>query len=435
MYGLGKTIRFERNLFPDRVDERKWYRKIIHHPKLMPYYRLAALVILLNLIFASVSNLSLEKSDVILRMTVLNFSLAFLIRQQYVINLLFKIATSLPLSSPLWLRWCAGKVYHFGGLHIGGFISGFIWLYLFFLSQLKYPNQNNIPLSLTILQLVVLLLMMSSSLPKFREKFHNTFERCARFGTWILLPSFWIQAILFLGPQDTISLVKNLEVWALGISTMAYLLPWMRLKKVEVEYSRPSNHVAIAHFKHSKPFAGSSTDLSLSPVFEWHAFANVPSPNQEGFRLVISRAGDWTGELIDQLPQKIWTKGIATAGVGNIDKLFKKVLWVATGSGIGPCLPHLLSKETPSHLVWSTRDPKETYGDDLYREIHSSNPDARIWNTTTEGRPKLFELSYQEFLRSGAEAVICISNKKITFDIVYEFESRGIPAFGAIWDS
>jgi hypothetical protein len=34
-----------------------------------------------------------------------------------------------------------------------------------------------------------------------------------------------------------------------------------------------------------------------------------------------------------------------------------------------------------------------------------------------------------------AEAVICISNKKLTWQVVRGVEERGIPAYGAIWDS
>lgn len=35
----------------------------------------------------------------------------------------------------------------------------------------------------------------------------------------------------------------------------------------------------------------------------------------------------------------------------------------------------------------------------------------------------------------NAEAVCVISNQKLTRKIVYGMTSRGIPAFGAIWDS
>jgi hypothetical protein len=151
--------------------------------------------------------------------------------------------------------------------------------------------------------------------------------------------------------------------------------------------------------------------------------------------LTISRAGDWTGSLIDDLPSHLWVKGIPTAGVGNIDRLFKRVIWVATGSGIGPCLPHLLAGEVPSRLVWSTRDPLKTYGTALMDEIRAAQPDAVIWDTTRSGKPDLVRLAYAAYREFAAEAVICISNKKTTWEVVEQMEIRGIPAYGAIWDS
>ena len=55
-------------------------------------------------------------SDVVLA----DIALAVLIRQQYVVNLLFRLATLPPTSWPLRIRWTLAKVFHFGGLHIGG---------------------------------------------------------------------------------------------------------------------------------------------------------------------------------------------------------------------------------------------------------------------------------------------------------------------------
>jgi ferredoxin-NADP reductase len=111
------------------------------------------------------------------------------------------------------------------------------------------------------------------------------------------------------------------------------------------------------------------------------------------------------------------------------------VVWVATGSGIGPCLPHLLSRETPSRLVWSTRTPRDTYGDELVDEIEAVQPDALVWDTVRDGKPDLVELALRAHREFDAEAVICISNKKTTWHVVEELEARGVPAFGAIWDS
>lgn len=174
----------------------------------------------------------------------------------------------------------------------------------------------------------------------------------------------------------------------LALVTFSVALPWLRLRKVAVRLERPSSHVVLARFDHGEtPFAGSSTAISRSPLREWHSFANVPAPGEPGFRLTISRAGDWTGAFIDDLPAKVWVKGITTAGVANIETLFTKVVYVATGSGIGPCLPHLLAAEVPSRLVWATRDPRTTYGDALVDEILAVQPHALIWDTRGAASP------------------------------------------------
>ena len=370
--------------------------------------RLAAAVVLINV--ASIP--SADPSTMVLA----NLALAVLIRQQYVINLLFRLASSVPTHWPLRIRWTMGKVYHFGGLHVGASVCATAWF------PFTAPS-----LVLTWVILALLLTMIVLALPVLRARQHNWFERAHRFGGWSVLALFALHAA---------ATANTACLWALGLVTFSVLLPWLRLRRVPVRIERPSRHVALVRFGYGvTPFAGSSTAVSRNPLLEWHSFANVPTPGQPGFRLTISRAGDWTGALIDDAPPYLWVKGIPTAGVGNIDKLFRKVVWVATGSGIGPCLPHLLAGDTPSLLVWSTRHPRQTYGDALVDEILAVQPDAVIWDTDAAGKPDLLALTYQAYRQSGAEAVICISNKSTTWQIVEELELRGIPAFGAIWDS
>ncbi len=399
--------------------------KIIHHPLCRPYFRLVALVLAINTyVFL---NLELN-ADKIQYAILMNFGAGIFIRQQWVINLLFKMATSAPKSWPIKVRWALGKVYHFGGIHIGGYIAGSLWL-AYFLAQSMNQGLTSLN-ALLVVHLLVLMAVMIVSLPQIRFPKHNLFEIVARFGNWTSLLLFWIECYI----QEGASLSLNKVV--LAYLTFCVALPWLKLKRVDVDIDSPSNHAALAKFDHGEtPFAGSSTELSTNPLFEWHSFANIPVPGEKGFRLTISRAGDWTGRLIDQKPKKLWVKGITTAGVGNVELLFKKVVWVATGSGIGPCLPHLLDVKVPSKLVWSTRDPRKTYGDELVEKIMESNPDALIWDTTANGKPDLVKLAYQAFKEFEAEAVIVISNKKVTFHVNYELEQRGIPAFGAIWDS
>ncbi|MCB1350755.1 MAG: hypothetical protein KDK11_19745, partial [Maritimibacter sp.] len=164
-------------------------------------------------------------------------------------------------------------------------------------------------------------------------------------------------------------------------------------------------------------------------------FANIPAPNAPGYRQAISRAGDWTGRFIDSPPRHVWVKGITTSGVARIETLFKRVVYVGTGSGVGPIVPHLLAGNVPTRLIWSTRSPRETYGDAFVDEILRHTEDPVIWDTDARGKPDLSALALQAVREFDAEAVIVISNQKLTRKVVHDMESRGIPAFGAIWDS
>jgi hypothetical protein len=325
---------------------------------------------------------------------------------------------------------------------VGGALAGTLW-FLAFVGALTYQaldDPTSLPagvLPLSYLLVALLLLMVIVAAPPLRARLHDGFEKTHRFGGWAALSLLWAQtAVLRASEGGVAALLRSPSVWLLAVLTVSIALPWLRLRRVPVIIERPSSHVALVHFNHGvTPFAGSSTAVSRSPLMEWHSFANVPAPGRAGFRLTISRAGDWTGSFIDDAPPRVWVKGITTAGVANIETLFTKVVYVATGSGIGPVLPHLLAKEVPSLLVWATRNPRVTYGDGLIDEILAVQPEAIIWDTSTHGKPDMVAMAYAAYQSFEAEAVICISNKKLTWQVVHGLERRGIPAFGAIWDS
>lgn len=404
----------------------KQWQTIIHHPWLMPYNLLIGVVCLANACFYWQSSTPFS-NPMLFNFIIGNFFVALLFRQQYVINWLFRVATSVPLSWPLFVRRLSAKVYHFGGIPVGCYLCGALWLFV--LCQQLSSNDTDKLFYLLTGHALVLLAVMIVSLPPLRARYHNIFEITARYGNWLALLFFYVECFIFLS-------ISYFQTMLLAIMTWHMLLPWLRLRKVPVNIDTPSKHVAVASFNYGvTPFAGSSTELSRCPWREWHAFANVPSPQRSGFRLTISRAGDWTAKLIDERPRYLWVKGIPTAGVGNIDKLFKRVVWLATGSGIGPCLPHLLANTAPAHLVWVTRDPEQTYGRALVEEILANVQQVTIWNTSKHGKPELTALAESAYHNFRAEAVICIANKRATWQVVHRLESRGIPAYGAIWDS
>ena len=115
--------------------------------------------------------------------------------------------------------------------------------------------------------------------------------------------------------------------------------------------------------------------------------------------------------------------------------LYRRILYVATGSGIGPILGQVLANRVPSALVWSGRTPRLTYGDALVNEVLAAQPDALVWDTTERGKPDLLRLTREILERSGAEAVFVVSNQPTTRRLIDDLEDAGIPAFGPIWDS
>lgn len=428
------------------------WRRLGTLPMCSHYHRLVMLVLAINLValvyglhggqWWTTAGVALPTLS---GLVVANLSMAILIRQQYLINLLFWLATRAPTTWPLTIRRTLAKVYHFGGLHSGGAMAAIAWFAALLGSMIwqRYAGPGGVSLTLIGLSgglFGLLLLVAIMALPGIRGRFHNAFERTHRFAGWAALVMFWAMTLVSVQEQNpalalTDILLRSVSFWMLLLLTLSIALPWLRLRKVPISLVRPSAHAVVARFDHHTPFAGSATAISLNPLWEWHSFANIPAPGENGFRLIISRAGDWTGAFIEQAPTHVWVKGITTAGVAHIETLFKSVVYVATGSGIGPVLPHLLAGQVPIRLIWSTRSPRATYGDALVDEILAVQPDALIWDTAASGKPDLVKLAYAAVQSFGAEAVICISNQTLTQLVVEEMEARDIPAYGAIWDS
>jgi hypothetical protein len=158
-----------------------------------------------------------------------------------------------------------------------------------------------------------------------------------------------------------------------------------------VTVERPSSHAAIVHLDYGvTPAHVAAVGISRSPLREWHAFATVSTPGRSGYRLLVSRAGDWTSRFIDDPPSHLWVRGVPTrAPIPAIEVMYRRVIYVVTGSGIGPVLGQILSPRVPGRLVWSARSPRATYGDALVDEVLAVHPDAVIWDTAERGKPDL----------------------------------------------
>ena len=232
------------------------------------------------------------------------------------------------------------------------------------------------------------------------------------------------------------------------ISSLAIIHPWALLRKVPVRAERLSSHAIRLHFTHTSISFGQGMSLARHPLRDWHSFATFPDkpslPGAESptkmypnFSCLISKAGDWTGDVIANPPTHIYKRGIPIRGFGYVMRMFHRIILVTTGSGIGPCLSFVADANRPAmRVIWQTRSPLKTYGQPVLDLVACMDPDPIIIDTSTAGKrmdmlPRVIQL-YRDF---DAEVVCVISNPVMTKKIVFECESRGIPAFGPIFDS
>ncbi|KAK0629468.1 hypothetical protein B0T17DRAFT_489167 [Bombardia bombarda] len=341
----------------------------------------------------------------------------------------------------------------------------------------------------------MLVTMLISSHPHVRMVMHNWFEGIHRFMGWSVVLLFWAQTMLLAvdaGQQNNMSFGKALMVspsfWMLIIITLLVIYPWTRLRLREVTTEVLSEHCIKLNFNYRDVHYGQAIRLTDAPLKETHAFGVVPEENlplmdtksksqihsgatdplgllshagERGFSVFISNAGDWTRKMIQNPPKKIYTRGTPQFGVMRVAGIFEPCIVMATGSGIAPCLSLFVQKpDHPVRIIWSAPAPEETYGRALIDLVYRTDPRAIIIDTRKTGRPDLVKIAYRVWEQSAndtpadyglgaaarsasrrskpigqCEAVVIISNQKVTKKVVYGLESRGVPAFGAIFDS
>ncbi|TID26563.1 integral membrane protein TmpA [Venturia nashicola] len=410
-----------------------------------------------------------------------NFAVAILIRQDYISNSLYHICWRIPHSTHPRVRQVFAKVYEQGGVHSGAAVAGTCWFLILTAVIIKlYVDQimMSIPiLTLTCILMSILIIIIAFAWPKSRAKIlakvdekgekirgpgsspgHNRFEMSHRFGGWLAIALFWAEAMLLVDQSRKTNhtsfgseLVRLPTFWFLAIITFHLVLPWLMLRRWTFEVKKCSGHAVQFSTNHKlEPLSGLA--ISESPLLEWHPFATFPRVDgTPGTSLIVSAVGDWTMRNVKNPKTQYWVKGFPKTGVLSMALVFKKVVVVTTGSGIGPCLSLMLEspeirKTQISAILWQANDPFTTYGDELVDRVFDSTKNAVIidsnWRKNKDDKkirilPKthLIPMSYNLFLESGAEAVFVISNKEVTKEVVNGLEKRGVPAYGPIWDS
>ncbi|KAJ5098545.1 hypothetical protein N7532_005546 [Penicillium argentinense] len=393
------------------------------------YRRLFSVVILANIgVFAWVM-VADRKLVALVNATAANLLACGLARQPLVVNAIFFIVCCIPRSAPFPLRRWAAKAYHYGGVHSGCGIAALVW-YLGFIGLMSQQywtpsaptaagaagaatvSFSAAPVILAYIVLVLLVAIPVVAHPTFRAKRHDYFELTHRFSGWLVVALFVALLLVFsheISQAEGVSLGRFLvslpAFWFLVVTVAAIVHPWLLLRKVPVRAEVLSTHAVRLHFNY-RPTT------------------------------FVSKAGDWTADCIQNPPTHLWKRGVRITGFAYAMRVFRRIIVVTTGSGIGPCLSFLGDDNRPAlRVVWQTRAPLKTYGQDVLDMVHQMDPSPIVMDTNECGRIDMVPMVQRQVKQFEAEAVCVISNPMLTRRIVYELEARGIPAYGPIFDS
>ncbi|KAF9729564.1 hypothetical protein PMIN04_011133 [Paraphaeosphaeria minitans] len=436
------------------------------------YRRLFTFIVFLNLIaLYIVLHQKTIRLDTLATAASTNILVAIIVRQDFLINGIFRLAWLVPWRVPLAVRRWIAKCYCYGGIHSGASVTGTAWWIGYSITltiSMAKQGLYFLPLLMTTWTiLATLALVIVFALPGFRKAHHNIFEFTHRFLGWASILLFWAQLLLVVNQtappaQPLKTLVYTPTFWNLTCITVLVVHPWLTLRTWVFYPTVLSHHAIRLHF--SQPVHKfSCLSISSSPLKEWHPFATFPTPpthTQTSHRetsLLISDAGDWTHALIRraqtlttrspahlsthgalQPPElRLWVKRTPIPGVLSLTTLFPRVLLITTGSGIGPCLSSLLARPAAQfvRLVWSTRAPAATYGAALVAAVYDADPGALVVDSDAMGRPDLVRVGHALFRALRAEAVFVLSNERVTRRVVCGLRGRGVPAMGPVFDS
>ncbi|KAI5239938.1 hypothetical protein E4T43_06441 [Aureobasidium subglaciale] len=430
----------------------------IRHNYLNVYRRLFAIITIVNVVGHII--LALEKRSIDTNVRIIssaasaNLTVAILARQEYMINTLFEILVRCKWA-PLRIRRMLCKIYELGGVHSGCAFNSTIWfirLTYVLARGFETKELQNIPALVILTCLMILFIVINvMAYPKLRIKAHDLFERTHRYAGWTCNALFWTLIILsaqalaerLSDPRSTVQVLVTLpSFYLLTFNTLHAFLPWILLRRLPATGVRLSDHALRLHLK-SDSGKFYTIRLSDNPLVEWHSFAIFPdlqgqSINGSTNSCIISRAGDWTSKTIENPAKMYWTRGLPTRGVLYMSLIFKRVVVVTTGSGVGPCLNLLtlpVFERPECRVIWSASRPAYTFGEDVCEAVLNCDPRAIIWDTKHRGRPDLVLLAWKMSKEIDAEAVFCVSNNKVTKMVVWELNRRGLPAFGPIFDS
>lgn len=336
-----------------------------------------------------------------------------------------------------------------GGIHSGCGVSSVAWLVYALILTLHRRSETS-PEIIAAASSVLALLSLScvAAFPLVRHPHHNVFERTHRFAGWTVLAILWAFVLLTASYHpDTKSyhrinaseLAKRQEFWITVLITFFTILPWATVRRVPVSVTAPSGHASIVKFSGGVK-AGLLGRISRSPLSEWHAFGII-SDGEETHMMLAGAVGDFTKGLVLDPPQRLWVRRVHFAGLPYLVNMYRRVVLVATGSGICVFLSFLLQPCAAAVcVVWVAKGVEANFGREITNMVTGGGAGwgerkAVVHDTAVLGRPNVAEMAVEAAKDWEAEVVVVTSNPQGSSDVVRACKMAGIPAFGPIWDS
>jgi len=386
-----------------------------------------------------------------------NILVAILVRNELILHLLYRLAVWTSVKIVYGKYYLNSGVHYIGGVHASCATWGFLWVIVDVFQQLGNPSDplsmatESDPISIVTssILLTLLFIIILTAIPPFRHKFHDTFEISHRYLGWtclsiLVLHQIRFQFIIALNqayPLET--LLTNPVLLMIALMIFSIFLPWISVQCFDnFRMDCPSVGVLVVTFP-GRADVGTFARISLDGI-EWHSFSVAETSFskqtvESEIHLIIGAVGDWTKNLIRQvekgnLPKQLWVRRAKPPGFMFSINAYSRVVVIATGAGIAPVIPHVIKNSHKLCIVWIANEHEQTYGKKVW-SLLDSHPRCNIFDTGMHGRPNVEHLAIQAVRDFRAQAVFCVSNEAVTKKVVKTCLGKGIPAYGATWDS
>ncbi len=330
--------------------------------------------------------------------------------------------------------------YQLGQLHRATAIAGTMWFVLAI--GVAAASGDDIGRAIGIVVVAILVTMMWTARDAVRHSHHNRFESVHRYGGWaalaILVALVLRQVASSVSPGEQFAdVVRQPSVLLLVVLVALVVHPWLGVKRLPCEVLGVTADVVVLALP-GKRSRGEYVRVSREGK-EWHAFA-VAATGSEGpdrFSLVIRRAGDWTDKLgrdaaSEDRPTHLLVRRMRGYGFMHHAQTYDRVLFVATGAGIGPVLPYLVDPSPVDYeCLWIGRSHRDTIGDELVSRIMESGRVTLI--DSASGRPDVGRCVAE--IAERFDAVFVVSNKHVRDEVAAACQRLNVPWYGPTFDS